>query len=225
MEYILIRSKRKTLSIKISKDAELLVKAPLYLSEHIIKDYINSKKDWILEKQRMVKRFNDKKSKFSLNYGDKVLFRGKEYTIRCDFKNKIYFQDDSLYLPSNLKESDVKLFIIKLYKLLAKKHLNERVNHYKNIMRVSPKLVKVNSASTRWGSCSSKGSLNFSWKIIFAKDEQIDYVVVHELAHMKELNHSKYFWDEVRFVLPDYKQRQNQLRKIEYRLKCENWDQ
>jgi len=201
------------------------VKAPLYLSEHIIKDYINSKKDWILEKQRMVKRFNDKKSKFSLNYGDKVLFRGKEYTIRCDFKNKIYFQDDSLYLPSSLKESDVKLFIIKLYKFLAKKHLNERVNHYKNIMRVSPISVKINSASTRWGSCSYKGSLNFSWKIVFAKDELIDYVVVHELAHIKEHNHSKYFWDEVRFVLPDYKQRQNQLRKIEYRLKCENWDQ
>ena len=225
MEYILIRSKRKTLSIQISKEAEIMVKAPLYLSKHIIEEFINSKKNWIIEKQSMIKSFNDKKSRFSLNYGDKVLFRGKEYTIRCDYKNKIYFEDDSLYLPSTLKESDIKLFIIKLYKLLAKKLLNERVYHYKNMMNVSPISVKINSASTRWGSCSYKGSLNFSWKIVFAKDELIDYIVVHELAHIKEHNHSKYFWDEVRFVLPDYKQRQKQLNEIEHKLKCENWDQ
>ncbi|MCL2320618.1 MAG: M48 family metallopeptidase, partial [Oscillospiraceae bacterium] len=89
MEYILIRLNRTTLSIQISKEAEVLVKAPPFLSNHFIDDFVNSKKNWIIKKQSMIKNFNDKKSKFSLNYGDKVLFRGKEYTIRCDFKNKI----------------------------------------------------------------------------------------------------------------------------------------
>ncbi len=225
MEYKLIRSKRKTLSIQINKEAEIIVKAPINLPKYAIDEFVKSKEKWILEKLNMMKDFREKKVNFSLNYGDKVLFRGEEFTLMWDIKDKVYFENNFLYMPSNLTADEVKYNIIKLYKLHAKKILNEKVNHYKYIMNVSPIKIKINSASTRWGSCSLKGSLNFSWKIMFAKDEIIDYIVVHELAHLKEHNHSKDFWNEVFLVLPDYKLRQRGLSEIENKLRYENWDQ
>jgi len=100
----------------------------------------------------------------------------------------------------------------------------ERVAHYKEIMGVSPAAVKINGAKTRWGSCSAKKSLNFSWRLIMADDAAIDYVVVHELAHMFEMNHSERFWAIVAGVLPDYKERRKRLKELQRRLNAENWE-
>lgn len=224
MEYRLIRSKRKTLSIQISKEAEVLVRAPINLNRKIIEEFINSKEDWISEKLAVMSEFKDKKMNFALNYGDDVLFRGKEFTITGS-NDGTYFYLDLLYIPFGLNSDEIKSLIIKVYKLQAKDILTTKVNSYSKIMNVAPKAVKINSATTRWGSCSGRSSINFSWKLIFAEDEVMDYVVVHELAHIKELNHSENFWNEVKNIIPDYKNRQKELLKLENRLRNENWDQ
>ena len=108
--------------------------------------------------------------------------------------------------------------------MLAKRDLNEKVVEYSQMMSVSPRTVKINNASSRWGSCSAKKSINFSWRLIMADDEVIDYVVVHELAHLFELNHSDKFWSIVKYTLPDYKARQKRLRELQKRLNCEDWE-
>ena len=81
-------------------------------------------------------------------------------------------------------------------------------------MGVEAAAVKVSNATTRWGSCSSKGNLNFSWKLMMAGGREIDYVVVHELAHLKHMDHSKDFWKEVGTVLPHYKEAELSLIHI-----------
>ena len=78
--------------------------------------------------------------------------------------------------------------------------------------------VKVNSAKTRWGSCNRKGDINFTYRLLFAPEELIDYVVVHELAHIKEMNHSADFWVIVRQTMPDYQARRKKLREFQHQV-------
>jgi len=97
----------------------------------------------------------------------------------------------------------------------AKEILPQRVAHFADLMELSPTQVKVSSAKSRWGSCSSKGSLNFSWRLMLAGDEVIDYVVVHELAHLREMNHSPRFWAVVEQAMPDYQRRKKLLKEFQ----------
>ena len=85
-----------------------------------------------------------------------------------------------------------------------KKKIESRVNAYKKAMGVTIRWITIRNQKTRWGSCSSEKNLNFNWKLILAPPEVLDYVVVHELCHLKEMNHSKAFWDEVGKVMPEY---------------------
>lgn len=95
----------------------------------------------------------------------------------------------------------------------AKKVFPERVSHYAEIMGVTYAKITIREQKTRWGSCSSKGNLNFNWKLVLAPDYVLDYVVVHELAHRKVMNHSKQFYTVVAQVMPDYEQARLWLRK------------
>lgn len=109
------------------------------------------------------------------------------------------------------------------YRRRAETHIPERVAHFAQIMGVTVKKVSINGAKTRWGSCSTTGRLNFSWRLMMASDAAIDYVVVHELAHLKQMNHSPQFWALVAQVLPDYQQQKAQLKALSKRIQLEGW--
>jgi len=96
----------------------------------------------------------------------------------------------------------------------ALEHIPERVAYYASIMGVSYGRITIREQKTRWGSCSDKGNLNFNWKLVLMPEEVLDYVVVHELAHRKEMNHSKEFWKIVEKVFPDYKERRKTLTEM-----------
>ena len=96
---------------------------------------------------------------------------------------------------------------------LAKKLIPERVAYFAKQMGVTYGRITIREQKTRWGSCSSKGNLNFNWKLVLFESELLDYVVVHELAHRIEMNHSANFWTIVESVLPDYKERRKRLRE------------
>ena len=89
-----------------------------------------------------------------------------------------------------------------------------KVEYYSKIMNVTVGRVTIRNQKTRWGSCSSEGNLNFHWKLVLMPPEVLDYVVVHELAHRKEMNHSRKFWAEVKNVLPDYEKRRKWLKEF-----------
>ena len=95
----------------------------------------------------------------------------------------------------------------------AKEEIPTKVAHYGALMGVQPAAVHITSARTRFGSCSAKNSVNFSWRLMQYPEEAVDYVVVHELAHIRHHNHSRAFYEEVERILPDYRQRAALLRK------------
>ena len=223
-EYKLTRSKRKTIAICI-RNGGVEVKAPLRASQADIDKFVASKQAWIEKNLAVSTEKKERRESFTLNYDSLLIYRGKQYPLVARNGSRIGFDDEQnhFYLPPNLSSEQLKHNCVQIYKMLAKRDLSGRVLHFSKIMEAMPTAVKINSATSRWGSCSGRKSLNFSWRLIMADDDVIDYVVVHELAHITEMNHSPRFWAIVESVLPDYKERQNQLRQLQQRLCIENW--
>lgn len=107
---------------------------------------------------------------------------------------------------------------LKDYKKQALQIISSRVRYYAESLMLTPSAIKVNSARRRWGSCSRRGSLNFSYRLMFAPLPVIDYVVVHELVHMRQLNHSRAFWNSVAEVLPNFRKHHRWLKEHGHRL-------
>ena len=231
MNYTLIRSKRRTVGIYI-KDGKAEVRAPHRYPKSEIDRFVVSKEKWIMDKLSLSQERVKQKTDFELNYGDEIFLRGAKYSIVAIAKIQtgtqaeiqVGFDGEQFYLPHNLNPTQIKNTCIEIYRYLAKIHMTERVATHAKLMGVTPTAVKITSAKTRWGSCSSRKNINFSWRLVMASDDVIDYVVVHELAHLIQMNHSPKFWAIVKSVLPDYKQRQAKLKELQKRLSTENWD-
>lgn len=223
LSYRLIRSKRKTVAVFITKDAQVEVRAPLRASASFIERFLAEKESWIQEHLEQRKRDLLKRADFSVGQGDMLLFLGREYPVHLSLGyHKPSFNGEQFLLPQQ-DFSENKPLIIGIYKNLAKSYIDEKVQFYSGLVGVTPSAVRVGSASTRWGSCSGKNSLNFTWKLILAPEKAVDYVIVHELCHILQHNHSPRFWKEVQRVLPDYKERELLLRQLQKRLAAEDW--
>ncbi len=100
------------------------------------------------------------------------------------------------------------------HKEAARKLVTERIKHFNTFYNFSFKKISIRNQSTRWGSCSRKGNLNFNYKLVLLKSELSDYIIVHELCHLKEFNHSKRFWDLVVKTIPDHTTLRRELRSV-----------
>ncbi len=132
--------------------------------------------------------------------------------------NKFIIYINSDILKDN-REVIIKDNLEKFYKEQAIDVLKERTDYYSNILKVAPKNIVIKNQKTLWGSCSSKGNINYNYKIVMAPLEILDYIVVHELCHLVYMNHSKDFWDLVESIIPDWKKRRNWLKENGYKLK------
>ncbi|MDR0920026.1 MAG: M48 family metallopeptidase [Oscillospiraceae bacterium] len=221
VNYEIVRSKRKTLALYVLGD-KVEVRAPLKYPKSDIEKFVSSKEEWILKRLNKNAENIEKRKNFILDYGSEITYRGRDYPIISKEGNRVGF-DNAFYIPPNLTSEQIKTACVQIYRMLAKRDLTVKVLEYGKQMGVSATSVKINGATTRWGSCSSKKSINFCWRLIMAPDEVIDYVVVHELSHIKEMNHSPAFWAIVGGVFPDYKQRQKKLKDLQKRLNGEDW--
>ena len=185
--------------------------------------FVKSKEEWISDKLAILNERSAHRSNFTISYGSLVTYRGKQYPINDREGNRIGFDGEGFYMPPNMTPERVKDVCIQIYRLLAKRDLTARTQAFAAEMSVTPTAIKINNAKTRWGSCSAKKSLNLSWRLIMADDDVIDYIVVHELAHIIELNHSARFWELVGSILPDYRERKAKLKVLQNKLALEDW--
>lgn len=224
MEYNLTRSRRKTLAIYITENAQLDVRAPLKMSVKDIESFLRLKESWINAHIAAKQEKNRLQNEFVLDYGSKLLLLGAEYPIEQRNGSRCGFDGTVFYMPGGFDGNAIKENAVKIYKLLAKKYIAAKVSAYSDAVGVTPCSVKINSAKTRWGSCSGRNSLNFSWRLMMASEAAVDYVVVHELSHILYHDHSNGFWTQVASVMPDYKECQKQLKAVQCRLSTENWE-
>jgi len=171
MNYQLYRSRRKSISVEISRDARVIVRAPLRMSIRDIEAFLLSKREWIEKHAALVQqRINDSPAPLSAAERNALVKRAKE-------------------------------------------EIPARVKIFASRMGVEYGRIAIRTQRTRFGSCSSKRNLNFNLAIMLMPEQIRDYVIVHELAHLKEMNHSQSFWSEVEGIIPDYKEKRKWLQE------------
>ena len=211
---VIIRSKRKTLSISIDPFGRLIVRAPYKCSEERIFAFLREKEEWLVQK-----KYERESVKVTLPSDDldgySFLLLGKQCRIVLTDEDKIELKIDEnaetgeqiLYLPKeNAKErllAWLKVNANRIFTEVTKKHAKE--------MCLNVHSVSVSSARTRWGSCSYDNKIRYSFRLLFAPKEMVEYVVVHELSHIQHKNHSSAFWAQVGSYIPDYKARRKWL--------------
>ncbi|MPW25284.1 DUF45 domain-containing protein [Alkalibaculum sp. M08DMB] len=200
--------KNKVVQLRLQY-GNLLVKAPKNLPQEEIEKVLVDNKSWI------EKRFDGIDSYI---LGGEIIYLGNNYPLETIItaveipylsKEKDYF---SLYTNSE-NSKIVKIAIDEWLKNQTKKIIVEKITKYKKIINVQPKEIYIEKLFYRWGSCSNFGNMKFNLRCAMLPDEIIDYVVVHELCHLIQLNHSKSFWLEVKKIMPDYERRQNWLNE------------
>ena len=222
--YSVTRSKRKTAAIYVHDDGSIEVRCPKNFPASEIERFVAENTGSLEKKAAQKIDAARKKESFCVKPGDKLLFLGKEYPLETVAQRKAGFDGERFFVPEAVPAGDMKKMIIKIYKTLAEKTLTEKSAVYAQKMQLAPLKVRINAAKTRWGSCSGKNSINFSWRLIMAGERCVDYVVVHELAHIAEHNHSPRFWAVVGRFIPDYKAQHKSLRALQKKLSGENWD-
>jgi len=222
-EYKLTRGKRKSIEARVC-DGVLEVRAPFAYPKSKIDEFVASREKWIGKHLTESIEKVEKRASFSLAYGDKVTYRGKEFPIVGKPGNMAGFNVVSFYMPADLTPDDIKYYCIRTFRLLAEKDLIPWTLEIAGDMSVQPSSIRVNNAKTRWGSCSAQRRMNFAWRLIMADDEVIEYMIVHELAHMIEYNHSARFWEVVQCYVPDYRERKERLKALQHKLSFEDWE-
>ena len=137
----------------------------------------------------------------------KFVNQKQEWVLGCLERTKEYREQKPL--SADLSESKRNVYIRK-----AKETITKRASYFARLMGVSYRNITIREQKTRWGSCSSEGNLNFNCRLLFVPDRIVDYVVIHELAHRRFMNHSKAFWKEVEKYMPDYKEQKKLLSRF-----------
>lgn len=206
----IIRSNRKTLALSIDPFGRLIVRAPKNCGIERIFAFIREKEDWILRKKSETAGTGMRLPPEDL-HGYSFLLLGETCKIFLDDKQNIRYEKENgrLYLPRKNARKE----LTKGLKERAVEILTARTQSWAKRMGVDYASLTVNSAKTRWGSCSGKNDLRYSFRLLYTPMLIIDYVVVHELAHIRHKNHSRAFWAEVEKFIPDWKIRRAWLKR------------
>jgi predicted metal-dependent hydrolase len=214
----IIHSRRRTIALEVTHNATLIVRAPLRTPAVHIEEIIRQKSSWILRKVDEMKR-RPLSPCHEYAEGELFLFLGRSYPLQIvENVSMTIERSDRLYVSSTLIP-DIRIQLKHWYREEARKEIQARCMWFSMKTGHVPATVRITDARQRWGSCTNKGRLNFSWRLIQVPPEIVDYVVVHELVHISQPDHSKKFWDKVRKIMPDYEQRRTWLKDHEWLLK------
>jgi hypothetical protein len=204
--------KRKTLGLIVERDKSVVVLAPSGTSKDKLDDFVSRKKFWIYEKINHTPKFSEKVIQAPFKAGKGILYMGKNYKLEVvdhemkgiHFNHKFHISKANLPNGINLLDD--------WYKEKAKEKIVPRVRQYAAQMGVLYNKILISDLQYTWGSCTLKGNLNFNYRLIKAPHFVIKYIIVHELAHLLELNHSKRFWTIVQVQMPDYEDAREWLK-------------
>lgn len=205
----IVRSNRKTLAISVDAFGRLIVRAPKRCSEERIFAFLREKEGWILRQQSKRQGAGTHLPPEDL-HGYQFLLLGKQTKIVVDDGKKVGYDGERniIYLPREKSRER----LVKWLKENAKRILTAVTERKAKELGVSYKSITITSAKTRWGSCSGDNALRYTFRLLYCPKEIIDYVVLHELAHTLQHNHSKQFWKIVEGYMPDWKIRRNWLK-------------
>lgn len=219
IDYQVKRSRRVTADIILERDGSVLVRVPETLPDERIEDLVESKRYWIYKTLAEWRDLNAARVRREFKGGEGFLYLGRNYRLSL-----VTGQDHPVLLKGGrfclrcelVERGDVagaQAAFRNYYIEKGQQKMADRVAYFAPKVGVEPKEVAVKEMGKRWASCSPSGKLAFHWKCMMAPLSIVDYIVVHELCHLREKDHSELFWNEVDKVMPDYRERKEWLRK------------
>ena len=222
IEYQVLRSRRKTLTLQV-KHGQVYVRAPLHLDEEFISSFIQKKSVWL--EKKIIEQNQSVELCCNFTEGSKMFFLGQLVTLSVTFAKS---GEKAGTFLSNIS-SEHQMLIVVLSKHVQRKSLNEialsievkkqlerflkhqaqlilppKIEYYSKLTNLEPTGIKIRQYSARWGSCNNRGELSFNYLLMMLPMHIIDYVIIHELCHLRHLNHSKPFWQLVSEYFPNY---------------------
>lgn len=224
------RGKRRTIGFSVSSQG-LTVSAPKWVPLHEIDKAVVEKSGWIVKKLQETRERHDRLESARIDWKDgcTLAFLGEQIIVVLDPRHafggvgaELKSSLDTLPgvtrltlhvgLPHTATPEQIKDAVQAWLMRQAKRIFTERLNHFAPTLNVQWRKLSLSSAGTRWGSASADGAIRLNWRLIHFKQSVIDYVVVHELSHLRVMDHSPRFWDTVRAVVPDYAALRSQLK-------------
>jgi predicted metal-dependent hydrolase len=193
------REWRKSIKLTVNSPTSIKIIAPRIVSKKRIYDFIDRKESWIDKQIEEIKE-TAAYLNFKSHHPSFLYYLGEKYPTRIGPYKTIQFENNILLLPKDYTEDS----IVKWYKERAKEIIQDRVTTYCDDMNLTYNQIRIKTLRSRWGSCSAKKNLNFNWKLILFDIEKLNYVVIHEVSHLKHLNHSKQFWETVKDIQPGF---------------------
>lgn len=223
IEYRIIRSRKrkKTLSLKITETGSIVIQAPCRTPEREIAVFIEKKRAWLQEKLRLFGESPARHSPQDLKTGRHMLFLGVSYPLEVEdlgSQTDLFSLQGQHFVLNSRVLMHGRALIRSWYETQARAYLPGRVEYFRASWGMEPRGIRITNATSRWGSCSPRNVLSFTWRLMMAPPPVIDYVIVHELAHIHEKNHAPPFWAIVSRMMPHYKTHRVWLRENGHRL-------
>lgn len=219
--FTVIKSSRaKTIRITVCACSGVLVTVPGHCHTYNLKHILKSKADWIFRQLDLLSELAGCPLPRTFGDGDNFFFLGRRYSLKVtEGVGAIKLLNGEMLVPCQTgltgaeKADETRRILLEWYRLCANNIIMPRIQNYARFMGVNPTGVKIKMQKTCWGSCTGSGNINLNCNLVMAPPEVIDYVIVHELCHLKKRDHSKQFWEQVEAVMPDYQSRRRWLKK------------
>jgi len=220
IEFKVVYSRRRSLGISVLPDSSVIVRVPYLTSLRTINRIVQEKSDWIIKHRNKYREKGNSKLTGTYRTGEIQLFHGKEYILRIEKSDKTYLRFNENEILAGVKDpNDIKIIKRLLYKAYKDEAMavfpdlfNRTIQKYRNQM-FKPSGLVIRTMKRRWGSCSSKGVITLSTELIKLSDVFIEYVIVHELCHLKHHNHGAGFYKLLTELYPEWKVVRKELRK------------
>jgi predicted metal-dependent hydrolase len=220
IEFKIIYSGRRSIGISVRPDSSVIVRVPYLTSLKTISSIVKEKYNWVLKHRDNYRRLDNSSLNKSYAQGEVHLFRGNELALRIEKSEKSYVRFFGNTIDIGIERTED---VIAIKRLLYKGYKEEALNHFPELMSkilmehenqmFKPTGLVIRTMKRRWGSCSNKGIITLSTELIKLSDLYIEYVITHELCHLKHHNHGPHFYTLLSEVFPEWKTVRKELRK------------
>ena len=215
--YDLRRGKPNRVRLSFAEDMTLRIETSTGHLGHFERDFLESKSRWILKAFRSRKEALSQRDEFLAGLDREIPILGENTPVRFEADRRTWFRYEkdcfTVFAPAHYIRAHKKKLLFFALKEYATRHLDRRVAEWSEVLGLEYNRLRVKDLKSKWGSCSALRNINLNWQLIFLEEALVDYVIVHEFMHLREMNHSPRFWAHVAEHCPDYKQLRQQLKE------------
>lgn len=220
---IVRRPRARRLSLKVQTSGEMRLTAAVGTPDKYIRGFLLDQLAWIKKTSQKFEKVREAHPEKQYSAGDQFCFLGEHFKLQFTQGERVSLNVDRtkhemmMTVPDlSIAPTIAKTYLRDFYSQVGRKYISGRISAISGQMKLEPSAISFRSQKTRWGSCSSKGRVTFNWRLAIAPPAVIDYVIIHELAHLKHMDHSLKFWNLVEKYSPDHKKLKRWLNKNRY---------